>query len=381
MDDTGIPKTATRSIICVVGARPNFVKAAPLLDALSAQPGVSVSVLHTGQHYDRALSDSFIEQLGMPEPSYSLGVGSGSHAEQTAAVLVGTEKVLLEARPDALIVVGDVNSTVGAALAGAKLGIPIVHLESGLRSGDWTMPEEVNRAVTDRISNLLLCHCQEAVDNLAAEGISGSRVALVGNTMIDSLFRLLPIARRRGALERLGLEHGNYVLVTLHRPALVDDPDRLSAVIAVLREFAGRLPVLFPIHPRTRAKLAAAGCTLDGVQVADPLEYLDFIALQAGARLVVTDSGGVQEETSALGVACLTYRDNTERPVTVELGTNTLVGLDPVALAQAGWAELSKAHHRPRQIPLWDGHAGQRAASAILDLLARPDAAILSRAA
>jgi UDP-N-acetylglucosamine 2-epimerase (non-hydrolysing) len=372
---------AGRSIMCVVGARPNFVKAAPLLAALQAYHGVSTTVLHTGQHYDRALSDSFIEQLGMPEPAYSLGVGSGSHAEQTAAVLTGTERVLLEDAPHALIVVGDVNSTVGAALAAAKLGIPIVHLESGLRSGDWTMPEEINRAVTDRISNLLLCHCQEAVDNLAAEGINGPRVALVGNTMIDSLYRLLPIARQRGALDRLGLEHGNYVLVTLHRPALVDDPERLSAVIAVLREFAHRLPVLFPIHPRTRSKLAAAGCSLDGLHVADPLEYLDFIALQAGARLVVTDSGGVQEETSALGVACLTYRDNTERPVTVELGTNTLVGLDPAALARAGRAELSKARHHPRQIPLWDGHAGDRAAAAILEHLERPDAALCARAA
>ncbi len=381
MDATSHTESAGRSVMCVVGARPNFVKAAPLVDALRAQPGTTVSILHTGQHYDRALSDSFIDQLGMPEPSHSLGVGSGSHAEQTAAVLVGTEKVLLQDRPDALIVVGDVNSTVGAALAGAKLGIPIIHLESGLRSGDWTMPEEINRAVTDRISDLLLCHCQEAVENLAAEGITGQRVAMVGNTMIDSLFRLLPVARQRGALERLGLEHGNYVLVTLHRPALVDDPERLSAVISVLSGFAERLPVVFPIHPRTRSKLAAAGCSLEGVQVADPLEYLDFIALQDGARLVVTDSGGVQEETSALGVACLTYRDNTERAVTVELGTNTLVGVDPAALADAGRRELSAPRHRAAQIPLWDGHAGERAARAISDLLARPEASLALRAA
>jgi UDP-N-acetylglucosamine 2-epimerase (non-hydrolysing) len=364
-----LPTAGPSRVTCVVGARPNFVKTAPLLHAL-ARRGIGVSLLHTGQHYDRALSDSFIEQLDMPRPDVCLGVGSGSHAEQTAAVLVGVEKELINSRPDALVVVGDVNSTVGAALAAAKLGVPIVHLESGLRSGDWTMPEEINRVVTDKLSDLLLCHCREAVDNLAAEGIPSERVALVGNTMIDSLMRLLPHAQRRGALNRYELTDAGYVLVTLHRPAVVDDPERLSAVLAVLRGFAKSLPVVFPLHPRTRAKLEAAGPhMLDGIQATEPLEYFDFIALEASARMVVTDSGGVQEETSALGVPCLTYRDNTERFVTCDLGTNQLVGVDPDALARAGEGELAHPRRRTATIPLWDGHAGERAGAAISDLL------------
>ena len=373
MDHATRPPTA-RSIRCVVGARPNFVKAAPVMHALAAHPGVDVRVLNTGQHYDRALAGSFIEQLGMPMPDHDLGVGSGSHATQTAAVLTGVEELLLRDRPDALVVVGDVNSTVGAALAGAKLGIPIVHVESGLRSGDWTMPEEINRVITDRISDLLLCHCADAVENLAAEGIAGDRVALVGNTMIDSLFRLLPLARERDALGRHGLEAGQYVLVTLHRPALVDDPERLAAVLTVLARLADKLPVVFPMHPRTRARLNdVAPAALERLVVIDPLEYLDFIAVQASARLVVTDSGGVQEETSALGVPCLTYRDNTERPITVQQGTNRLIGVDPAALERAGAEELSRSLTQARPIPLWDGRAGERAAGAIMELLDRRD--------
>jgi UDP-N-acetylglucosamine 2-epimerase (non-hydrolysing) len=367
---------AARSIACVVGARPNFVKAAPVVHALSAHAGVQVRILNTGQHYDRALAGSFIEHLGMPAPDHDLGVGSGSHARQTAAVLVGVEDLLLERRPDALIVVGDVNSTVGAALAGAKLGVPVVHLEAGLRSGDWTMPEEINRVVTDRISDLLLCHCDEAIANLAAEGIPEERTMLVGNTMIDSLFRLLPAARARDALARHGLEPGRYVLVTLHRPALVDDPERLAAVVRVLGRLAESMPVVFPLHPRTRARLQGVHAeALERLVVVEPLEYLDFIALESTARLVVTDSGGVQEETSALGVPCLTYRANTERAVTVELGTNRLVGMDPGLLGRAGAEELARPRPRVRPIPLWDGHAGERAAVAILALLDRRDGA------
>ncbi len=362
----------TRSILCVVGARPNFVKVAPVVHALQAHDDTEVRLLNTGQHYDRALAGSFIEHLGMPMPDYDLGVGSGTHARQTAAVLTGTEDLLLEHRPDAIVVAGDVNSTLAAALAAAKLGIPIVHLESGLRSGDWTMPEEINRVLTDRISDLLLCHCADGVDNLAAEGIGGDRVALVGNTMIDSLFRLLPTARQGDVMQRHGLRAGGYVLVTLHRPALVDHPDRLTAVVEVLAELADSLPVVFPLHPRTRPLLqAAAPAELERLTAIDPLEYLDFIALQAAARLVVTDSGGVQEETSALGIACLTYRDNTERPVTIELGTNRLVGMDPEALARAAAEELSRPVTGVRPIPLWDGAAGVRAAAAILEMLER----------
>ena len=367
-----LPTGGARSIRCVVGARPNFVKAAPVIQSL-IERGADVRVWNTGQHYDRSLAGSFIEQLGMPWPEHDLGVGSGSHAEQTAAVLVGMERLLVADRPDALIVVGDVNSTLGAALVAAKLRVPIVHVESGLRSGDWSMPEEVNRVLTDRMSDLLLCHCAEAVENLLAEGIGGDRVALVGNTMIDSLFRLLPAARARRAVERRDLEPREYVLVTLHRPALVDDPARLAAVAGKLVDLTESLPVVFPLHPRTRVRLEAAGLQLGRLALTEPLDYLDFVALQASARLVVTDSGGVQEETSALGVPCLTYRDNTERAVTVELGTNRLVGVDPAALALAAAEELARPLASVRPIPLWDGRAGERAADAIVALLARRD--------
>jgi UDP-N-acetylglucosamine 2-epimerase (non-hydrolysing) len=362
-----------RSVLAVVGARPNFVKVAPILHALAEVPGLDVRVLHTGQHYDRALSGSFIEQLDMPRPDHHLGIGSGTHAEQTGAVMIGVERILADERPDALIVPGDVNSTLGAALAASKAGVPIVHVESGLRSRDWTMPEEVNRVVTDRISDLLLCHCDEAVGNLAAEGIAGESVALVGNTMIDSLLRLLPAARAGRALERHGLEPGGYALVTLHRPALVDEPTLLAPVIEVLDDLARSLPVVLPLHPRTRARLEAMGAgAAQRLRIAEPLEYLDFIALEASARLVITDSGGVQEETSALGVPCLTYRDNTERPVTVTHGTNRLIGVEPEALASAAREALSgTGAAEPRRIPLWDGHAGRRAAEAIAALLDR----------
>jgi UDP-N-acetylglucosamine 2-epimerase (non-hydrolysing) len=361
-----------RLILCVVGARPNYVKVAPVFHELADDDATEVRLLNTGQHYDRALAGSFIEHLGMPTPHYNLGVGSGTHARQTAAVLVGTEEILLDARPDALVVAGDVNSTVAAALAGAKLGIPIVHLESGLRSGDWSMPEEINRVVTDRISDLLLCHSDEAVENLTAEGIRGDKVAFVGNTMIDSLLRLLPTARAGNTLERHGVRAGEYVLVTLHRPALVDHPERLAAAVAVLGDLADSMPVVFPLHPRTRPLLeAAAPGALARLNAIEPLEYLDFIALQAAARLVVTDSGGVQEETSALGVPCLTYRDNTERPITITLGTNRLVGMDADALATACAEELRRPIRRARPIPLWDGAAGGRAAAAVLAMLER----------
>jgi UDP-N-acetylglucosamine 2-epimerase (non-hydrolysing) len=360
-----------RRVLAVVGARPNFVKVAPILHALGEVPNLDVLVLHTGQHYDRALSGSFIEQLDMPRPDHHLGIGSGTHAEQTGAVMIGVERIVAEERPDALIVPGDVNSTLGAALAASKAGVPIVHVESGLRSRDWTMPEEINRVVTDRISDLLLCHCDEAVENLAAEGIAGESVALVGNTMIDSLLRLLPAARAGGALERHGLEPGGYALVTLHRPALVDEPTLLAPVIEVLDDLARSLPVVLPLHPRTRARLEAMGAgAAQRLTIAEPLEYLDFIALEASARLVITDSGGVQEETSALGVPCLTYRDNTERPVTVTHGTNRLLGVEPEALASAAREAVSGPRAaEARRIPLWDGQAGPRAATAIAALL------------
>jgi UDP-N-acetylglucosamine 2-epimerase (non-hydrolysing) len=360
-----------RRVVVVVGARPNFVKAAPVFHALAALPGIQPELLHTGQHYDRALSGAFLDELGLPAPTHHLGVGSGTHASQTAAVLAGVEAVLSERPPAAVVVPGDVNSTLGAALAAAKLRVPVAHLEAGLRSYDRSMPEEVNRVATDRLADLLLCHCQEAVENLRREGAPEEALALVGNTMIDSLLRLLPVAREADAAGRLGLVPDEFVLVTLHRPSLVDHPERLAAVLEVLGRAAERLPVVFPVHPRTRARLVEAGLETAPLRLLEPLDYLDFLGLEAAARLVITDSGGVQEETSALGIPCLTYRTTTERGVTCELGTNRLVGTDPAALAAAIDSELDGPRApAPAPIPLWDGHAGPRAAAAIARLAA-----------
>ncbi len=358
------------TVLAVVGARPNFVKMAPVVAALEAEDGVDVRLLHTGQHYDRALSDGFIERLGMRVPDANLGVGSGSHGEQTAKALAGIEADLTEHPAHLALVAGDVNSTMAAALAATKLHVAVAHVESGLRSRDWSMPEEVNRVVTDRVSDVLLCTSEDGVDNLAAEGITGG-VELVGNTMIDSLHRILAGVDREAVLSGQGLERRGFALVTLHRPALVDDPTALAAVIEVLGELARELPVLFPAHPRTEAALESGGIALpDGFRVLEPMDYADFIALEAEARLVITDSGGVQEETSVLGVPCLTYRDSTERPITVELGTNTLVGVDPAALRDAARAALEEEPPAsPPHIPHWDGEAGPRAAEAVVSFL------------
>ena len=355
------------NILAIVGARPNMVKMAPLLHALSDREVGPVRLVHTGQHYDRSLSGGFIELLGMPEPDANLEVGSGTHAEQTSAVLVGIEKEIEEHRPDLLVVSGDVNSTMAAALAAAKAEVPICHLESGLRSGDWTMPEEINRVVTDRISDLLLCTSPDAVENLETEGISGDGVVLVGNTMIDSLLRILADVDRAKLLAANDLESRAFGLVTLHRPALVDDPEQLSAAIGALKGLAEQMPVVFPVHPRTASRLEAAGVDAsDGLRILEPMDYPDFIALEAEARVVVTDSGGVQEETSAVGTPCLTYRTTTERPITCELGTNELIGTEPTALAAALERVLSvEVPATAPEIPLWDGAAGPRAVDAI----------------
>jgi UDP-N-acetylglucosamine 2-epimerase (non-hydrolysing) len=360
----------TASVLAVVGARPNFVKTAPVVAALERSEGISLRLLHTGQHYDRALSGGFIERLGMREPDANLGVGSGTHADQTAGVLTGVEADLLENPVDLVLVAGDVNSTMAAALAATKLGMAVAHIESGLRSNDWEMPEEVNRVVTDRVSDLLLCTSQDAVLNLAGEGIEGDAVQLVGNTMIDSLFRLLEDVNRPAVLGRNAVKSRGFVLVTLHRPALVDDPERLGPTMEVLGEIADSIPVIFPVHPRTRDRLAGTGSGWGKVILTPPMDYDDFIALEAEARLVITDSGGIQEETTVLGVPCLTYRTTTERPITIELGTNELVGIDPEALRDA--AQRSLAADPPAEapeIPLWDGKAGPRAAAAIESFL------------
>ncbi len=355
------------TVVHVVGARPNFVKMAPLIEALRRRGAARQVVVHTGQHYDRRMSEEILEDLGFPAPDHSLGIGSGSHGEQTGKVLIAFERILLEERPALVVVAGDVNSTLACALAAAKLHIPIAHLEAGLRSGDWNMPEEINRVLTDRLSDILLTHSPEAEENLAREGVDTSRVRYVGNTMIDSLRRFESPARSRAAWNAHGVREGEYLLVTLHRPSNVDEPSRLTGIVDGLIRLAEQRPIVFPIHPRTRARLDAGGdlerLEAAGVRCAEPVGYLDFLSLQAGAGTIVTDSGGVQEEASALGVPCFTLRANTERPVTITRGTNVLLGDDPASLLTIPMAWQPPT---PCAIPLWDGRAADRAAEALL---------------
>jgi UDP-N-acetylglucosamine 2-epimerase (non-hydrolysing) len=350
-------------VVHIVGARPNYMKVAPVYAELERRGNVVQRLVHTGQHYDREVNDIFFSELPLPEPHAQLAVGSGSHAEQTARALVELEKVFMELQPDLVVVPGDINSTLAAALAAAKLHIPVCHLESGLRSFDPTMPEEHNRRLTDHMSALLLTHSEEANDNLAAEGIDGDRVVLVGNTMIDTLLANVERARELAAWREFGLESRGYVLVTLHRAALVDDPELMVETMRGLEAIAREIPVLFPVHPRTRDRLRSFGAVAEGVKLVAPLAYTPFLSLQTGAAAVVTDSGGIQEETTALGIPCFTLRDNTERPVTVSHGTNVVLGLDPSRLAEIP----ARLRHPRRNVvpPLWDGMAGHRAAVAI----------------
>jgi UDP-N-acetylglucosamine 2-epimerase (non-hydrolysing) len=361
-------------IVHVLGTRPNFVKMAPVIAALREHDGWHNAIVHTGQHYDKAMSDVFFDELGVPEPDHLLGVGSGSHAEQIARVLERLEPVLAAERPDLVLVPGDVNSTLAAALCAARLGIPVGHVESGLRSFDRNMPEETNRIVADHVSSLLFLHSPEAIDNLRAEGVADERMHFVGNTMIDTLVALEARIRERGTASALGIERGSYLLVTLHRPALVDTP-LLAEAISALAEVAADLPVVFPVHPRTRKMMGSA--SHPGLRLIDPVGYLDFLSLESEAAAVLTDSGGIQEETTYLGVPCFTLRDNTERPVTVRAGTNTLLGLDPGRIRQiprlleargagdrlAPGGEAEEA----RRPDLWDGHAARRIADVIAD--------------
>jgi UDP-N-acetylglucosamine 2-epimerase (non-hydrolysing) len=353
--------------VVIAGARPNFPKVAPLMRALAAV-GMEPRLVHTGQHYDAAMSASFFESLDIPEPAANLGVGSGSHAAQTAAVMVAIEEWLQHAQADALLVVGDVNSTVACALVASKAGIPVGHVEAGLRSFDRTMPEEINRVVVDALATWLFTPSPDGDENLRAEGVEPGRVHLVGNVMVDSLYYAMPQVRRRSTLPDLALVREGFGLVTLHRPALVDDPDRLAAVADTLRDVGEFVPLIFPVHPRTRQMMARSHITLDPerVRVVDPLGYLDFLALEEAAAVVLTDSGGVQEETSVFGVPCLTLRDNTERPITVTSGTNTLVGFSRDAIVN-GVRDALVRGRRPAQIPLWDGRACDR----IAEILAR----------
>jgi UDP-N-acetylglucosamine 2-epimerase (non-hydrolysing) len=351
-------------VVHVVGARPNYMKVAPVYAELERSGLVDQRLVHTGQHYDREVNDVFFAELPLPAPHAMLSVGSGSHAEQTARALVELERLFAEWRPALVVVPGDVNSTLAAALAAAKLDIPICHLEAGLRSFDRTMPEEHNRRLTDHLSTLLLTHSADANENLEAEGIDEDSVELIGNTMIDTLVANLARAKALAAWNDYGLKRRNYVLVTLHRARLVDDPVLIRKTVAALERVAERIPVLFPVHPRTRARLAELNG--DGpklVQLAPPLPYSEFLSLQAGAAAIVTDSGGIQEESTALGVRCFTLRDNTERPVTVTHGTNEVLGLDPAALVEI--PQRLRRNRRTVVPPLWDGRAGERAAKAI----------------
>jgi UDP-N-acetylglucosamine 2-epimerase (non-hydrolysing) len=349
------------------------MKVAPVHRALAElDPALELLVVHTGQHYDPEMSDVFLRELEMPSVDVFLGVGSGSHAEQTARALLGLETVLLERDPTALVVAGDVNSTLAAALAAVKLDVPIVHIESGLRSHDPAMPEEHNRRITDHLSSVLLAHSPDAVENLYREGIDTSLVHLVGNTMIDSLLGHLEAARDRRPWETFELAPREYGLVTLHRPTLVDSAATLTEAAHALVELARTFPLIFPVHPRTLARLDEQGLvgTLEasGVILCAPLGYLAFLGLEAEARFVVTDSGGVQEETSALGTPCFTLRRSTERPITIERGTNLLLGPRPERIAEI--PDLLNEEYEANPIPLWDGRAGTRAAAVISSYLA-----------
>jgi UDP-N-acetylglucosamine 2-epimerase (non-hydrolysing) len=352
--------------VYVVGTRPNFVKTAPVIAALRARdPDGRHAIVHTGQHYDRMMSEVFLDELGVPAPDHMLEVGSASHARQTALVMERLEPVLLEESPDLVFVPGDVNSTLAAALTAAKTQLPVAHIESGLRSFDRTMPEELNRIVADVVSQLLFLHSDEAVENLRAEGIPDERMHFVGNTMIDTLAALEERFRAAGAAARLGVEPGAFLLVTLHRPALVDGT-LLGETMAQLAAVAAEMPVVFPVHPRTRKMLARDEGGRAGLHLTEPLGYLDFLSLLADAGAVLTDSGGIQEETTYLGVPCFTLRDNTERPVTIRAGTNTLLGLDPAAIGGIPAALADRPTDRPDPPPLWDGHAAERIADVVL---------------
>ncbi|HEX4485843.1 MAG TPA: UDP-N-acetylglucosamine 2-epimerase (non-hydrolyzing) [Terriglobales bacterium] len=351
-------------VVHIVGARPNFMKAAPVHRALTGLKSIRQSLIHTGQHYDAGMSDIFFQQLEMPPADVNLGVGSGSQAQQTAEVMIRLEPFLAEQRPQLVLVYGDVNSTLAAALVCAKLNVKLGHVEAGLRSGDRTMPEEINRIVTDRLAQLLFTPSPDGDENLLREGVDAKNIHRVGNVMIDTLMRLLPHCPDSQS-------QAPWILVTLHRPSNVDDLEWLGALLNVLSDLSQSIPVIFPVHPRTRQRIADLGPKKfsDRLQLVDPRSYLEFLALQKGASLVITDSGGVQEETTFLGVPCLTVRENTERPITIELGTNQLVGRDLDLLRTEAKRILSGEKKKSSAIPLWDGHAADRIANTISELI------------
>ena len=361
-------------LLSVVGARPNFMKIAPIVEELKNFPDTEHCLVHTGQHYDDLLSSNFFADLGLPKPEVNLQIGSGSHAVQTAEIMKRMEQVLLEYKPQMVLVVGDVNSTIAAALTAVKLGIAVGHIEAGLRSFDMTMPEEINRKLTDAISDLLFVTEQSGVENLKHEGVPDEKIFLVGNVMIDCLLRHRELAAKSAILDHLFVRNGSacrpYGVLTLHRPSNVDDPKILHAILSAVRELAADFPVFFPIHPRTRKNIQSFGLhqylantvtgESTGIVPLDPLGYLEFLSLNDHARLVLTDSGGVQEETTVLGVPCLTLRQNTERPATIECGTNQLVGVDPDRILAAAQSILQQPAPQLKRPPLWDGKAAPR---------------------
>jgi UDP-N-acetylglucosamine 2-epimerase (non-hydrolysing) len=355
----------------IVGTRPNLVKIAPLLREMRRQPAIRPLLVHTGQHYDEELSTVFFRQMGIPKAEVNLEVGSGSHAWQTAEVLRRIEPVLLDQRPDLVLVVGDVNSTLAATLAAAKLGIPVAHVEAGLRSFDRSMPEEINRVLTDAVADYLFVTEEDAVDNLVAEGRPRERIYLVGNVMIDALWQLLPLAQESRIGHELDLMDGNgfraFAVLTLHRPSNVDAAETLTRLLRAIEGVADLLPVIFPVHPRTRQRLAELEIGKHpGLRMIPPVGYVDFLCLLSRAQLVLTDSGGIQEETTVLGVPCLTLRENTERPVTVTQGTNRIVGQDPARIMDAVQETLAGNAQEGRVPRLWDGHAAERIVEILL---------------
>ena len=362
-------------ILHVVGARPNFMKAAPVMTALANRDSITQVLVHTGQHYDANMSDIFFQQLGLPQPDINLEVGSGSHAVQTAQVMMRFEEIVLAQRPDLVLVYGDVNSTVAVALVCAKLLIPVGHVEAGLRSFDRTMPEEINRLLTDQIANLLFTPSCDGNENLLREGVAAEKIHLVGNVMIDTLVRLLPLAEARWPDLPLTMpiapdmwDERRYALVTLHRPSNVDAPENVQRLMRTLHDISRDIPIIFPVHPRTRQRLHTLGLKMQSpkLHLIEPLGYLDFLALQRHATLIITDSGGIQEESTFLGVPCLTVRENTERPITLTMGTNILVGQDMQRLRSEVACLIDQGVVKQRRIPpLWDGKAGERIADVV----------------
>jgi UDP-N-acetylglucosamine 2-epimerase (non-hydrolysing) len=360
----------TKPIYLVAGARPNFIKLAPLVWVLNTRRNVPFQIVHTGQHYDHTMSQAFFDVLNIPEPDINLEVGSGTQSIQTARILERFDELLQEKPPSAVVVFGDVNSTLACSLAAAKRQIPVVHVEAGLRSFDRSMPEEINRLVTDALSDLLLVSENSGILHLKQEGISDEKVRLVGNIMIDSLIRMQPKALERQTAAHLGIEPGQYALLTLHRPSNVDDPGTLLRLLNLFADLSRKIPIVFPIHPRTKKQIESLGYTAPAdFRLVEPVDYLDSLCLQKQAKLVLTDSGGIQEETSYLGTPCLTLRQNTERPVTVELGTSTIVGNDENLIRETFEQVLAGRYKHGQPIPLWDGHTAERVADSLRDFL------------